>query len=107
LLTDDEVFKLKGGNSGFLLKCLVGFGAVFAYLTLSKRIAELRRFEISGGTFFKSNLIFFGTIAAWQKFKDVSSGNEMRLRMHKSALFNRAMFNLGFVKDNKKKPKFH
>lgn len=106
LLTDDEVYNMKGGNFGMISKALVGFGGVAAYLFFSKRIAEVFRFEIRGSTFLKSNLVFFITAGLYQQLM-LKENDSNRLRLHHSALFQRFMLNYSFMLQNKKKPKIH
>ena len=48
LLTDDELYQLKGGNDNTAIKAAVGFGFALAYLLVSKRIKELSSFSITG-----------------------------------------------------------
>jgi hypothetical protein len=98
---------MKGGDVGFATKCLIGAGAVAAYLILTKRIDEVRRFEITRGTFFKSNVIFLLTATAYQYFYNESSKDKIRLEIHKTALNYRFIQNYAFMKENRKAPKFH
>jgi hypothetical protein len=48
LLTDDELYQLKGGNDNIAIKAAVGFGFALAYLLVSKRICELSSFSVTG-----------------------------------------------------------
>ncbi len=107
LLTDEEVYQLKGGDSVLLTKCLVGLGTVGAYLVLRKKHHELFRFEITRSTFLMSNFLFFLSSMAYQAVYDVSSGNNFRLRLHHAALYQRFLINYQFLLENKKKPKIH
>jgi len=76
LLSDEEVYKLKGGDTNFLVKSTLGVGAVVLFLLGTKRINELRRFEVRGkhtmfkikaSTFLLSNLVFLSTATLYQK----------------------------------------
>ncbi len=107
LLTDDQVYQLKGGNSVFFTKLLIGFGTVGAYLFLRKRQNELLRFEISRSAFLMSNFLFFLSTITYQSFYNISSGNSSRLRLHQAALYQRFLINYQFLLSNKKKPKVH
>ena len=108
LLTDNEVFKLKGGNGGLIVKSLVGLGAVLIYLTATKRVNEIFRFDIRGSTFLMSNVVFLSTCGAYQ-FLYCLSGNKShsRLKLHRAALYQRFMLNYSFMLENQKKPKIH
>merc|ERR1711990_177107 len=66
LLTDEEVYNLKGGDGSLLMKTGFGLGAVVAYLILTKRINEVSNFAIRGSTFIFSNLIFLSTASFYQ-----------------------------------------
>ena len=107
LLTDNEVFMLKGGNAGLIFKSIVGLGAVFLYLAATKRINEIWRFEIRGSTVLMSNAIFFSTCGLYQLMYSMSNGTYSRLRLHRAALYQRFMLNYYFLLENKKKPKIH
>ena len=48
LLTDDEVYELKGGNAHLATKAAVGLGFVFAYLLATKRMTEFTNFSVTG-----------------------------------------------------------
>lgn len=108
LLTDNEVFMLKGGNAGLILKSIVGLGAVLLYLTATKRINEISRFEIRGSTVLMSNAIFLSTCGVYQLwFCMFGNRTYYRLRLHRAALYQRFMLNYHFMLENKKKPKIH
>ncbi len=107
LITDDEVFQLKGGYYGLIFKSLFGFGAVFAYLLLTKRINEIKHLEIRGSTFLMSNLIFLSSATYCQTMMLNNSSNNGRYYLHKGALLQRLAFNLVYMNENLKKPKIH
>ena len=48
LLTDEEVYQLKGGDANFLVKTALGLGAAALFLIATKRTSELTRFNIRG-----------------------------------------------------------
>jgi hypothetical protein len=106
-LTDDQVWELKGGNTGFVFKTIFGLGAVGAYLFLTRRYQELLRFEITGRTLLTSNLVFLSSALLYQRIYNFSTGNYGRLRLHQSATYQRSLLNYGFMLENKKKPKVH
>merc|ERR1712032_988582 len=58
ILTDEEVYQLKGGDLGLTSKVLVGLGVSFAYLLLSRRHQEFLNFNVVGSTFMKTNMCF-------------------------------------------------
>ena len=107
LLTDNEVYNLKGGDKMFALKVVAGLGAVSLFLCLTKRCNELTKFNISGGTFFWSNVIMISTMSFTQKLYLKFYSDESRYKLHQLALFNRFITNMNEVYSNKKKPKFH
>ena len=108
LLTDNEVYKLKGGDKGLIVKSLVGLGAVFLYLTATKRVKEILRFDIRGSTLLMSNLVFLSTCGAYQSLYCLSGRKtHSRLKLHRAALYQRFMLNYSFMLENKKKPKIH
>jgi len=90
-----------------LTKCLVGLGTVGAYLVLRKKQHELFKFEISKSTFLMSNFLFLLSVMAYQGVYEVASGNNIRLRLHRAALYQRFLINYQFLLENKKKPKIH
>jgi hypothetical protein len=108
LLTDNEVFMLKGGNAGLIAKSIVGLGAVFLYLAATKRINEIWRYEIRGSTILMSNAVFLSTCGLYQYVYCMSvNGTYSRLKLHRAALYQRFMLNYSFMLENKKKPKIH
>lgn len=48
LLTDDEVYQLKGGNNFFAIKAVGGIVAAATYIIAFKRVHEVRNFAITG-----------------------------------------------------------
>lgn len=48
MLTDDEVYNLKGGDANLLVKSGLGLGAATLFLLASRRLGEFRRFEVRG-----------------------------------------------------------
>ena len=48
ILSDKEVYELKGGDKVFLLKLLVGAGAAGAYLIFFNRLSQVCSFNIRG-----------------------------------------------------------
>ncbi len=51
ILSDKEVYELKGGDKVFLAKLLVGLGAAGAYLFLFNRLGQVCSFNIRGKEF--------------------------------------------------------
>ena len=107
LLTDDEVYQLKGGNVNFVFKTLLGLGAVGLYLVATRRVQELNRLEIRGSTFLTANAVFFLTTGLYQYLYCAKVGSQARLNLHRSALGQRFAFNYSYMLENKKKPKIH
>lgn len=116
LLSDEEVYKLKGGDTNFLVKSTLGVGAVVLFLLGTKRINELRRFEVRGkhkmfkikaSTFLLSNLVFLSTATLYQKLYNEFFGVSRRLNLHKSALIHRFISNYSYMSTNRKKPIIH
>lgn len=48
ILTDDELYELKGGNAHVVTKAAVGLGFALAYLLVTKRITEFTNFSVTG-----------------------------------------------------------
>lgn len=114
ILTDDEVYQLKGGDANFIFKTMLGFGAVGLFLVFTKRVNQVMNFDMTGiykihigGTFVWCNAIFFGTASTYQFFYNRSRGLKDRLDAHNAALQLRFINNLHFMKENRKKPMIH
>lgn len=48
LLTDDELYELKGGNDHVATKAAVGLGFVIAYLLATRKISEFTSLSVTG-----------------------------------------------------------
>ena len=48
ILTDEEVYQLKGGDLGLATKAIVGLGVSIAYLAFTRRHQELLNFNVTG-----------------------------------------------------------
>lgn len=107
LLTDQEVYQLKGGDSIFALKLGLGLTAVLGFLRVSGRISQVRSWNISGSTFLISNVILLGTMALTQSAYLRYINNWGRYKLHQTALFSRYIENSNEVHLNRKKPKIH
>ena len=107
ILTDEQVYELKGGDFIFALKFAAGLGAVALSLIKTKKINELTTFSLSSSTFFWNFLLGLGTMNLVQRIYMKTSGNNRRYMLHKSALFNRWVLNYSQIYSNKKKPKIH
>lgn len=51
IMSDDDVFAMKGGMPFFLTKFAMGLGATFGFLVLSGRLHEVKNFNIKGRFF--------------------------------------------------------
>lgn len=107
LLTDDEVYQLKGGDNALLLKTAAGLASVFAFVALTGKAHEFKTFSVQFSTFIWSNILFIGTASLFQSQYLTYTGNKDRYRAHQLALYHRFVLNMSYVKENKKKPKFH
>ena len=107
LLSDEQVYQLKGGDSIFYSKIVVGILTGELYLILSGRAKEVFRHQIKGSTFLKFNLAFLLGSSVFQYFYLISNGLYDRYHLHQSALYQRLLLNYAFMLENKKKPKIH
>ena len=107
ILTDEEVYELKGGDKFFAAKFGAGLLAAFGYLQISGRVAELRAIRVTGPTFFWANVFCFGTMILAQRIYLESNGLYPRYKAHQLALYHRYILNMSQITADKKKPKFH
>ena len=107
LLSDKEVYNLKGGDSVFFLKLGVGLSAVFLYLTVFGKLKEVKALKIQGTTFFWSNVTLLSSMGLTQSFFMKYTNREARYKLHQTALFSRFIENMNEVNLNRKKPKIH
>lgn len=56
ILSDKEVYELKGGDKVFLIKLAAGLGAAGAYIFLFNRVGQICSFNIRGKS---NNLLYF------------------------------------------------
>jgi hypothetical protein len=107
ILTDQEVYELKGGDKFFLAKFGAGLLAAIGFLQVSGRFSEFRAIRVSGSTFFWANVVCFGTMILAQRLYLESNGLYPRYKAHKLALYHRYILNMSQINADKKKPKFH
>lgn len=104
ILTDEEVYQLKGGDKFFITKFLLGAVTSLGYIH-SK--GELTTFRIRGLTFFWANLLCISTMLLAQRIYLKQNGLYERYKAHQLALYHRYVLNMAEITQNKKKPKFH
>ena len=103
ILSDEEVYQLKGGDNVFVSKIL--FGIASGALFIGKE--HLRKHYIPVGIFLGANLFAFTAMAGFQKLYLIYTGNNARYNAHRIALYHRYVLNMSEISDNKKKPKYH
>ncbi len=104
ILTDEEIYQLKGGNNIFLTKFILGAAAGLGYIHFK---GELVTFRIRGLTFFWANLLCISAMLLTQRVYLKQNGLYNRYKAHQLALYHRYVLNMGEITENKKKPKFH
>ena len=107
ILSDSDVYQLKGGDKIFALKLLSGLGSVAGFLALTGRFKQLRTFEITGSTLFWSNVAMISTMSAVQLLYLKQSGLYERYKLHQNAFFSRFIDNQNHVNMYRKAPKYH
>lgn len=107
ILSDTEVYELKGGDSVFAIKALTGIVTAIAYIGAQRELSLLRNFRIKSGTFIWANVFAIAAMSGVQYYYLKSSGKYARYKAHQLALYHRLVLNAGFMNENKKKPKFH
>ena len=108
ILTDDEVYNLKGGDSIFGLKLLAGVTTGLAVLALCGEFQSLKKLSgVKGVNFIYANLACLGSMALVQYYYLKSSGNYGRYRAHQLASYHRFVLNLSDYNANRKAPKKH
>lgn len=108
ILSDRDVYELKGGDSFFVLKLGAGVGSFLLFSALTGRLPELRSMSLRSSTFFFGNLwALSGMSLAQNLYLRADQNRFARYKLHQHALFNRYVLNWGFVNENRKKPKVH
>lgn len=108
ILSDKEVYQLKGSDKIFAIKFLCGIGAGLGVLGLTGELAHLKsKQSIKGLTFLYANIACVSTMALVQHFYLKYSGNYSRYKAHQLALYHRLILNFSEFDSNRKAPKIH
>lgn len=103
ILSDEQLFKLKGGNEFLLAKIGIGLGTALSIIGLE----NLRKLHIPFGVFFWANAVAVLTMTVSQSVYLRQSGGYDRYRAHRLALYHRYILNFAEINENKKKPRYH